>query len=284
VGRCTAALIALCCVTLHASNASAQAIIEGGRTVLAAIVNAQGRPIVDVGVDDVVVSEGGASRDVVDVHVADYPLSIVLDDRQASSASLETLRQSAERFVKRVGERPIALVRLSDGSQPAVGLDDDRARLLDQIAAFNTGPAAVTPPLDTIARAAALLKDTGAPFSAVIVIAAEPVDASALVRGELLPQIIESGAAVHVVQLQPEPAAADDPGVPDLLRVIADQTKGQFTPIFSEASFGAALDRLADRLAVEMMIQYVVPPGPHAGDVRIGVRMPGSRVVGLGVK
>ena len=76
-------------------------------------------------------------------------------------------------------------------------LDDDRARLLDRIAEFNTGPA-VTPPLDTIARAAALLKDTGAPFSAVIVIAAEPVDASALVRGELLPQIIESGAAVQV--------------------------------------------------------------------------------------
>ena len=283
MSRCTAALIALCCVTLHASNASAQAIIEGGRTVLAAIVNAQGRPIVDVGVDDVVVSEGGASRDVVDVHVADYPLSIVLDDRQASSASLETLRQSAQRFVKRVGERPIALVRLSDGSQPAVGLDDDRARLLDRIAEFTTGPA-VTPPLDTIARAAALLKDTGAPFSAVIVIAAEPVDASALVRGELLPQIIESGAAVHVVQLQPEPAATDDPGVPDLLKLIADQTKGQFTPIFSAASFGAALDRLADRLAVEMMIQYVVPPGPNAGDVRIGVRMPGSRVIGLGVK
>lgn len=281
MSRCIAALIALCCVT--PSNAAAQAVVEGGRTVLAAVVNAQGRPVVDIGVDDVVVSEGGASRDVVDVHVADYPLSIVLDDRQASSASLDTLRQSAQRFVRRVGERPIALVRLSDGSHASVGLDDERALLLDRIAEFNTGPV-VTPPLDTIARAAALLKDTGAPFSAVIVIAAEPVDASALVRGELLPQIIESGAAVHVVQLQPESAATDDPGVPDLLKVVADQTKGQFTPIFSAASFGAALDRLADRLAVEMMIQYVVPPGPSAGDVRIGVRMPGSRVIGLGVK
>jgi hypothetical protein len=277
-------LIALACVALYPSHAAAQANIEGGRTVLAAVVNAQGRPIVDIGVDDVVVSEAGSSRDVVDVHVADYPLSIVLDDREVSSATLETLRESAQRFVKRVGERPIALVRLSDGSHAAVGLDDERATLLERIAEFVTGPA-VTPPLDTIARAAALLKDTDAPFSAVIVIAAEPVDASALVRGELLPQIIESGAAVHVVQLQtPSASAVDDPGVPDLLKVIADQTKGQFTPIFSAASFGAALDRLADRLAVEMMIQYMVPPGPKAGDVQIGVRKPGSRVIGLGVK
>jgi len=68
------------------------------------------------------------------------------------------------------------------------------------------------------------------------------------------------------------------------LRVIADQTKGQFTAIFSPASFDAALDRLADRLAIEMMVQYVVPPGPRAGDVRVGVRIPGARVIGLGVK
>ena len=66
--------------------------------------------------------------------------------------------------------------------------------------------------------------------------------------------------------------------------MIADQTKGQFTAIFSPASFDAALDRLADRLAIEMMVQYMVPPGPKAGDVRVGVRIPGSRVIGLGVK
>ena len=41
---------------------------------------------------------------------------------------------------------------------------------------------------------------------------------------------------------------------------------------------------LADRLAIELMIQYLVPAGPKVGDVRVGVRMPGARVVGLGVR
>ncbi len=85
--------------------------------------------------------------------------------------------------------------------------------LLERRSSLASTDVASTPPLDTIARAAALLKDTGAPFSAVIVIAAGPVDATAPVRGDLLPMILESGAAVHVVRVQAtlEGAAADDP-------------------------------------------------------------------------
>jgi len=49
-------------------------------------------------------------------------------------------------------------------------------------------------------------------------------------------------------------------------------------------SYGAALDRLADKLSAELMIQYLIPPDEAGGDVRVGVRRPGSRVVGLGVK
>ena len=68
------------------------------------------------------------------------------------------------------------------------------------------------------------------------------------------------------------------------MRLVADQTRGQFTAIFAAPSYDAALDRLADRLAIELMVQYLVPPGPKAGDVQVGVRVPGARVVGLGVK
>ena len=267
------------------ARAFAQASVGSARTVLAAVVNPMNRPIVDVGPDDFVVSEGSESRDVLDVHVADYPIALVVDDRVQTHVAVETLRRAATRFVGRLGERPVALVRLSDGSHPVVILDEDRAVLLERLAALEATSMESTPPLDTIARAASLLKDTGAPFSAVVVVATGVVDASAPVRGELLPQILESGAAVHVVRVQPAlegPSGGEPPE--DLLRVIADQTKGQFTAIFSPASLDAALDRLADRLAIEMMVQYLVPAGPRTGDVRVGVRIPGARVIGLGVK
>jgi hypothetical protein len=92
---------------------------------------------------------------------------------------------------------------------------------------------------------------------------------------------------VHVVESRQSPATATSGAtedVPDLLKVLSDQTHGQYTTIFTPASYGAALDRLADKLSVELMIQYLVPAGEANGDVQVGVRRPGSRVVGLGVK
>jgi hypothetical protein len=252
--------------------------------VLTAVVNGQGQPLVDVGLDDFVVTEGNQARDVLDVHVADYPIAVIVDDRGPATGALPQIRTAARRFIERVGERPIALFRLS-ATGSAADLDSGRSTVLQRLDEIESSAAEQLSPLETIARAAALLQASGAPFSAIVVIAGEPVDASTLVRGELLPQIQASGAAVHVVQAQPAAAAdAANPGEPDLLRVIADQTRGQFTPIFSSASFAAALDRLADRLAIEMMVQYLVPEGPKAGDVRVGVRIPGARAIGLGVK
>src|SRR5581483_7734899 len=143
-----------------------------GRTVLAAVVGRDGRPIVDVGVDDFVVTEGGQPREVLDVHIADYPLALVIDDRAESSGALPVIRSAARRFIERVGERPIALVRLTDASHLTATLDDERATVLDRVGSVEASAGALpaTPPLDTSARAADLLAHTGAPFSAVVVV------------------------------------------------------------------------------------------------------------------
>jgi hypothetical protein len=238
-------------VALGTSVARGQPEQAGARTVLAAVLNVQGRPIVDVSLDDFVVTEGGQPREVLDVHVADYPIAVVVDDRPEARDGMSTIRATARRFIQRVGERPVALFRLTEPGTPVTILDDERAAVLDRLGAIEARDEGSASPLETIARAAATLKDSGAPFSAVIVIAAAPIDAAAPVRGELLPQIIESGAAVHVVQARAAPApGAGDPAEPDLLRLIADQTRGQCTAIFSTTSFDAALDRLADHATI----------------------------------
>lgn len=284
VPPCRSLWLSIVLGVLCAAPVTAQSVLGNGRTVLAAVVDERGSPLVDLGLDDFVVTEGAASREVLDVHVADYPLAVVLDDRQTTAANLAAVQSAARRFIQRVGDRPIALLRLTDGTHPLATLDDERTMVLGSLSRVTVGVDDAASPLDTLARAADLLRRTSAPFSAVVVVAAAGVDAAVMVRGELLPQIIDSGAAVHVVQLQPagdvEPGQAAD----DLLRVVAEQTRGQFTPIYSPASYAAALDRLADRLAIELMVQYLVPEGPRTGDVRVGVRRPGARVVGLGVK
>jgi hypothetical protein len=67
------------------------------------------------------------------------------------------------------------------------------------------------------------------------------------------------------------------------LRALAEQSRGDFTVIYSSASYQAALDRLADRLTSEMMIEYLVPVGSKPNDVKVGVRIIGAKVRGLGV-
>lgn len=252
-----------------------------GRTLLATVVDRAGRTQVDLGIDDFVVDDGG-QRDVIDVHIADYPVVVLVDTGNAPA--LRVMKQAADRFITRIGVRPVGVAALSTGSTLHADFDDDRANVLARVASLAPGRSDPAGALATVARAAQLLQETGAPFSAIVIVAASSMDATQPVRGELLPVITESGASVHVVAGRPSSREGTLViEAPDLLKVLAEQSRGEYTPIFSSASYSVALDRLADRLAAEMMVEYLVPAGSKAGDVRVGVRRPGARVVGLGV-
>jgi hypothetical protein len=250
--------------------------------MLATVVNTRGDRLVDFGVDDFVVAEGGRDREVLDVHVADYPVAIVIDDL-APPAMWPVMQSAVSRFITRIGERPVIVATLSSDGAAIASLDTERPAVLDRLRAFTPRAGAPLTALSSIAAVSRQLKATESPFSAVVVVASRGIDARDPVRGELLPVIVESGANVHVVEVRDAAPAIAEPPDADLLRVIAAQTRGQYTAIYTPASFSIALDRLADRLAAELMIQYLVPPGERTADVKVGVRRPGAMVLGLGV-
>ena len=254
---------------------------SSGRTLLTRVVDGHGRTQVDLGVDDFVISEGGEDREVLDVHVADYPVAVLIDDSLVP-ADLQTIKTAVARFVSRIGERPVAVGRLSDPERPVASFSTARPLVLAGVAdVVRRQPP--PQPMPSVAMLARLIRDTDAPFSAIVVVAGSPFDASGHVDGGLLPAILDSGAAVHVVEYR-ETEVSRQLETADLLKVLSDQTHGQYTVIYSTASFAIALDRLAERLSTELMVDYLVPPGGAAGDVRVGVRRPGARVLGLGVK
>src|SRR5262245_5359245 len=253
---------------------------SSGRMMLASVVDTSGKSQVDFGVDDFVIKEGGDEREVLDVHVADYPIVVLIDD-DSESTHLEPIKAAIARFVARIGERPVAVGTLSSPTEFVASLENAREDVVERLGKLTTRPGTPST-LPSVAHAARVLQDTGSPFSAILVVTGRAIDARVPVEGDLLPTITESGATVHVVESQSD-ATQSEP-VPDLLRVLADQTHGQYTTIFTSASYGTALDRLADKLSAELMIQYLVPPDEQGGDVQVGVRRPGSRVVGLGVK
>jgi hypothetical protein len=253
-----------------------------GRIVLASVVDGRNRPLVAVGPDDFAVTENGQPREVLDVHVADYPVVVVLDDTGAEAERLAAMKSAVTRFVTRIGERPVALAVLSKPDGFIASFDDERAQVLERIAAIAGGDAPALP-IGALSQAARSLKGLGVPFSAIVVVTARPVGSSADVAPGVVADILDSGANIQVVIARganesPETARTD------LLRVLAGQTRGQYTPIFSPASYAIALERIADRMATELMIQYVAPAGSTAGDVKVGTRLIGARVMGLGVK
>jgi hypothetical protein len=130
------------------------------------------------------------------------------------------------------------------------------------------------------ALAAHTLQATGSLFSAIVVLSGTASDQSRDGPDETLGPIAASGAVLHVIANR---AGGGEGRAEGTLRTLVVQTKGEFTAIYSSASYEAALDRLADRLSSEMLIEYVVPPGSKPIDAKVGVRLPGARVRGLGV-
>jgi hypothetical protein len=262
-----------------------------GRIVLAAVVDRTNRPLVAVGPDDFAITEAGQPREVLDVHVADYPVVVLVDDA-ADSAELPAMKAAVSRFVARVGERPVALGTLSKPDALVASFDDERGELLKRIDAISAiaqaggtlqSGAAAALSLAAVASAARLLQEAAVPFSAIVIATAHPIGTAAQVAPAVVASILDSGANVQVV-IARRPGEAIETSQADLLRVLAAQTRGQYTPIFSGDSYAIALDRIADRMATELMIQYVAPAGAATGDVKVGARIPGARVVGLGVK
>ena len=197
------------------------------------------------------------------------------------------MREAAARFITRIGQRPVAVGTLVDPPSFVAHFEDDREHLLARLAAIVVTPSEALRPLSALAGAAGLLAEAQPPFAVVVVLSARSVDATDQPTTERVTPILESGAAVHVVALRA-------PGVPsvderaggtsaDLLQTLSTQTRGKYVAIYTPVSFSIALDRLADRLSTEVIVEYLVTPGSSGADARVGIRIPGARVTGLGV-
>ncbi len=262
------------------------------RLMLATVTDPRGRTIVDLGPDDFVVQEAAATREILSVRIADYPI-VVLLDATATPEDFALMQRAAVHFIERLGNDR-AVIAGTLGRAPALltSFEDDRQRVLDRIGgvqppltapgggsdAAGTGSTA-NRALAGAAMAARALHATGSLFSSIVILSASP-DEAGETNPALVAPIVESGTIVHVIAL--EPAVTGDRVAP-ALRTIVGQTRGELTPIYAAASYQAALDRLTDRLGSEILIEYLVPPGSKPADAKVGIRVPGARVRGLGV-
>jgi hypothetical protein len=206
---------------------------------------------------------------------------VLVDTGDDPRGDFDLMRKAVAQFINRIGQRPVALGTF--GTQPAMltTFDDDRQTVLARLDGLAAETGARSLLLQGTALAGETMKRTGTLFSAIVIVSATPEDASRGTMEEMTGPVVDSGAAVHVIANRPAPAAGSTARQP--LRVLAEQTHGEFTTIYSAASYQSALDRLAERMSSEMMIEYLVPVGSKPKDVKVGIRVVGARVRGLGV-
>jgi hypothetical protein len=161
--------------------------------------------------------------------------------------------------------------------------EDERSALGPRIEAAIANPQGESLLTRGAALAGQMIRAVGPLFSAIVIVSATPLGDAPDAPEEVVAPIIDSGAAVHVIANRAGTSSVGASRGMLAIRSLAEQTHGEFTSIYSAGSYQAALDRLADRLTTEMMVEYLVPPGSKPMDVKVGVRIPGARVRGLGV-
>jgi hypothetical protein len=275
------ALLAL--VSLIMQSPPAESQTGASRVALATVLDPKNHPILDVGVDDFVIQESGAAREVLSVRPADYPIVLMLDTGTDARGDFPMIRKAAAHFLERVGQRPVAVGTFGGTPTLVAGLEDDREAVTARIAGLAAPTNAPSALLQGAALAAQTIRATGALFSAIVVLSSSSLDASGGSLDPMIASIIDSNAILHVVANRAVQATAGGFRPAAAIRALAEQSRGEFTVIYSAASFQSALDTMADRLSSELMIEYIVPVGSKPNDVKLGVRLVGAHVRGLGV-
>jgi hypothetical protein len=282
LAECAAFVVAAFAAVVVALSAQQ---VGSSRTALAEVLDANNKPIVDIEADDFVVQEAGQPREILSVHVADYPIVVMVDVGRAAQSDLPFIQRAVARFLERIGEqRPVALGIYGDHARIVAGFDAERSRLIERLSALSVSDSMESVAMEGAAEAARTASSTGAIFSAAIVVASAGSDDRSARVDELIGPIVGSGTMVHVIANRADRFSPPQaPGMVAALRSLADQTRGGYTTIYSAASYQVALEQLANRLATELMVEYLVPNNSRAADVKLGVRIPGVRVRGLGV-
>lgn len=268
---------------IQGPSAAVGAQIGTSRIALATVSDPRNRPLLDVGADDFVIQEAGAPREVLSVRPADYPIVLLLDTGADAAADLPLMRQAVAHFIERIGQRPLALGTFGNRPTLLTTFEDDRRTVMARLEEIAADTSAGSMLLQGAALAGQTIRATGPLFSAIVIVSATSVDSSRSTPEEMIAPVVDSGAILHVIANRSGEAAGGGLRQGPALRALAEQTRGEFTTIYSAASYQAALDRLADRLTTEMMIEYLVPVGSKPNDVKVGVRVVGARVRGLGV-
>lgn len=230
--------------------------------VPASVVDAQGRAITDLKLDEFELRVDGQLQPISDLGRAETPVLIAMlfDNSASLSAAREFEKKAATRFFQTV-VRPIdrvavySISTVPTLSQPLTG---DIHHLVNTVEGF-PHPEGATALFDTVAQAADYLRSfTG---RKVIVLVSDGTDTvSDIAFEDALNRVIRSDAQVYVVQTrQVEHANLQDPISAGRLDKLTEQTGGAVYTPRSIADLDAAFTQISLDIGQQYLLSYCPP-------------------------
>ncbi|HEX8188633.1 MAG TPA: VWA domain-containing protein, partial [Pyrinomonadaceae bacterium] len=235
----------------------------------ASVVDAQGRAVADLKVEDFELLVDGKAQPIGEVSRSETPVSIALlfDNSSSQTATREFERQAGIRFLESV-IRPVdraAVFSISTEPELSHPLTNDVKALVRTIKNFERPDAAATALFDTVARAADYLKPQRT--RKVIVIISDGTDTvSDLGFDETMAALIADDVQVYAVRT----GNSDSPNLHDLagarrLEEFAAQTGGAVYVPRTHDELNAAFRQIATDLSQQYVLSYY-----PSGEVRDG--------------
>ena len=240
----------------------------------AVVVDRDGAPVANLGVDDFVVREDGVAREVIRVEPAPppSPIALLIDTSQAAEPVIHELRRATTEFVSAVtasdqppliglttfGERPTKLADYTRG--PALDIAIDRI-----FSRAGTGAYLLEAIIETSAELGAL--DGARPTIVAFVVEDGPEFSNTLAE-HVADRLRESGVVLWTVVLQGRTAPLFSSEVRERAEVVTDvavRSGGLSRTVLSQQAVPRALADVASLLASTYRITYgrpdtLVPP------------------------
>jgi len=272
------------------------------RFVLARVVGNDGEPVAGLTADDFVVQEGGARCETLRAAPAHYPIAILVDTTQAARAEFIQLRTAVGQFIDRLSGREIALFTFGERAMRVAEFTTDAGKVRRAAEGLFAQPDAESHVLDAIMEAAKTIQKREQPMALIVVVSAGGNDQSNRTPREVFEAVLPSRSIVHVVEMRTPRASGRlvNPrgrrsstsdrsaeaalGLEELLRGLAERTRGRYDLIYSSSGYHGMLADLQRRLAAEVFLEYLAPGSDRAsGGLQLGSRIPGATVSGIGL-
>jgi VWFA-related protein len=271
--RAVVSLLALVVAIMVPGAAAAQ---PNEQTVYASVLDKDGRPVTGLAVEDFVVKEDGASREVLRAGRTADPidLAVIVDTSTAIQPHLNDFRKALTAFVTRMaGKHSASVAILSMADRPTILSDytTSVSELTKAVQRIFPQPNSGTVFQDTIADAVKGLQKHDNPRRAIVLITTEgSADFSNVPYERTLEKLTESGASFHALVIT---SGATGAGIRDQhvreRGIVIDQgtrsTGGRREDLLSSMALSDALDQLAEDLMQQYKVVYgrpgsLVPP------------------------